>query len=135
MVMGCYGIGIGRILAGALEQLSDEKGIVFPRNIAPYEVIILGLNMNKPEVSSAADDLYENLVDSGLEVLYDDRPESAGVKFNDADLLGIPIRVVVSSRNLHQENVEIKSRSSEIGNLVPITKAPLAIKTLLNSVR
>lgn len=134
MVMGCYGIGIGRILAGALEQLSDEKGIVFPKNIAPYEVMIVGLNTNNPEVSSAADTLYEKLINSGLEVLYDDRQESAGVKFNDADLLGIPVRVVVSNRNLNEKSVEIKSRSSEVGNLVPVTTAPEEIKSLLNSV-
>ncbi len=135
MVMGCYGIGIGRILAGALEQLSDDKGIVFPKNIAPYEVIIVSLNTDSPEVSGAADALYEILINSGLDVLYDDRQESAGIKFNDADLLGIPVRVVVSSRNLRQKSVEIKSRSSEVGNLVSITTAPEEIESLINSVK
>ena len=135
MVMGCYGIGIVRILAGALEQLSDDKGIVFPKNIAPYEVIIVSLNTDSPEVSGAADALYEILINSGLDVLYDDRQESAGIKFNDADLLGIPVRVVVSSRNLRQKSVEIKSRSSEVGNLVSITTAPEEIESLINSVK
>ena len=133
IVMGCYGIGIGRILAGAIEQLSDEKGIVFPRNISPYDVLIVGLNTDKDNVSQAANNLYETLSANGLEVLYDDRHESAGVKFNDADLLGIPVRIVVSNRNLQQGAVEIKSRTSEEGTMVPIDSAYTEIDSLLES--
>ncbi len=133
IVMGCYGIGIGRILAGAIEQLSDEKGIVFPRNISPYDVLIVGLNTDKDNVSQAANNLYETLSANGLEVLYDDRHESAGVKFNDADLLGIPVRIVVSNRNLQQGAVEIKSRTSEEGTMVPIDSAYTEIESLLES--
>ena len=133
IVMGCYGIGIGRILAGAIEQLSDEKGIVFPRNISPYDVHIVGLNTDKDNVSQSANNLYETLSANGLEVLYDDRHESAGVKFNDADLLGIPVRIVVSNRNLQQGAVEIKSRTSEEGTMVPIDSAYTEIESLLES--
>ncbi len=133
IVMGCYGIGIGRILAGAIEQLSDEKGIVFPRNISPYDVLIVGLNTDKDNVSQAANNLYETLSANGLEVLYDDRHESAGVKFNDADLLGIPVRIVVSNRNLQEGAVEIKSRTSEEGTMVPIDSAYTEIASLLES--
>ena len=133
IVMGCYGIGIGRILAGAIEQLSDEKGIVFPRNISPYDVLIVGLNTDKDNVSQSANNLYETLSANGLEVLYDDRHESAGVKFNDADLLGIPVRIVVSNRNLQQGAVEIKSRTSKEGTMVPIDSAYTEIESLLES--
>ena len=133
IVMGCYGIGIGRILAGAIEQLSDEKGIVFPRNISPYDVHIVGLNTDKDNVSQSANNLYETLSANGLEVLYDDRHESAGVKFNDADLLGIPVRIVVSNRNLKQGAVEIKSRTSEEGTMVRIDNAYTEIESLLES--
>ena len=133
IVMGCYGIGIGRILAGAIEQLSDEKGIVFPRNISPYDVLIVGLNTDKDNVSQSANNLYETLSANGLEVLYDDRHESAGVKFNDADLLGIPVRIVVSNRNLKQGAVEIKSRTSEEGTMVRIDNAYTEIESLLES--
>ena len=134
IVMGCYGIGIGRILSGAVEQLSDQKGIVFPKNIAPYDVLIVGLNTDKHDVSKSASDLYENLSNNGLEVLYDDRHESAGVKFNDADLLGIPVRVVVSNRNLQQGSVEVKSRTSEKGIMVSIDSACTEINSLLESI-
>ena len=132
--MGCYGIGIGRILAGAIEQLSDQNGIVFPKSISPYDVLIVGLNTDKDNVSKSANNLYKSLSENGLEVLYDDRHESAGVKFNDADLLGIPVRVVVSNRNLEQESVEIKSRTSEKGVMVPMDDAYAEIALLLESV-
>ena len=83
----------------------------------------MGLNTDRDNVSKSASDLYENLSDKGLEVLYDDRHESAGVKFNDADLLGIPVRVIVSNRNLQQGSVEIKSRTSDKGKMVSIDSA------------
>jgi len=121
-------------LSGAVEQLSDQNGIVFPKNIAPYDVLIVGLNTDKDDVSKSASDLYENLSNNGLEVLYDDRHESAGVKFNDADLLGIPVRVVVSNRNLQQGSVEVKSRTSEKGIMVSIDSACTEIKSLLESI-
>ena len=133
MVMGCYGIGIGRILAGSIEEHSDEKGIIFPKAIAPYEVLIVGLNTNDDETKSAASELYEKLTKSGLEVLYDDRDETAGVKFNDADLIGIPIRIVVSNRNLKNNVFEIKRRCDEKGSLVPREVIEASVNEMLSS--
>ena len=133
MVMGCYGIGIGRILAGSIEEHSDDKGIIFPRAIAPYEVLIVGLNTNDDETKSTASELYEKLTKSGLEVLYDDRDETAGVKFNDADLIGIPIRIVVSNRNLKNNVFEIKRRCDESGSLVPRDVIEASVNEMLSS--
>ena len=110
-VMGCYGIGIGRLLAAAVEQNHDEKGIVWPAPIAPYHVYICALGIEDVEVAEAAEKLYEGLVEKGFEVLLDDRHESAGVKFNDADLLGMPLRVVVSKRTLKSAGAEVQSRA------------------------
>ncbi|MQF99476.1 MAG: proline--tRNA ligase [SAR202 cluster bacterium] len=110
MVMGCYGIGVGRLLAAAIEQNHDEKGIIFPANIAPYDVHLVSLNTEDPSIKESAESLYSLLVQSGLGVFYDDRDESPGVKFNDADLLGFPIRIIVSPRNLKANQVEIKIR-------------------------
>ena len=134
IVMGCYGIGIGRVLAGALEQLSDEKGMVLPHNIAPYEVIIIGLNTDKHEVVATAEDLYKNLQDMGIETLYDDRQETAGVKLNDADLIGIPLRVVVSNRNLSKGCIEVKTRTSEEAEIITLSNACEEIKGFLEKI-
>ena len=120
MLMGCYGIGVGRLLAAAIEQNHDDKGIMFPAPIAPYQVHLVGLNLSDPEVASAADALYQQLWDAGLETLFDDRiDESAGVKLNDADLLGLPVRLVVSPRNLRSGMVELKGRSKSEATMVP----------------
>tara|TARA_A100001037_G_C15128105_1_gene627336 strand:- start:133 stop:1842 length:1710 start_codon:yes stop_codon:yes gene_type:complete len=108
LVMGCYGIGIGRILAGAIEQKSNDKQMVLPKNIAPYEVLILGLNSDNNDVRAAANDLYNILLDNDIDVAYDDRDETPGVKFNDAELMGIPIQIIVSSRNIKNDSFEIK---------------------------
>ena len=131
MVMGCYGIGVGRLLAAAIEQNHDEKGIVFPPPIAPYQVHLLSLNPENSEVYKTAEDLYRKLQEAGLEVLYDDREESAGVKFNDADLLGLPLRLVVSPRNLRQASIELKGRLEEKGTLAPIESAVETVKSTL----
>ena len=99
IIMGCYGIGVGRLLAAAIEQNHDEAGIVFPTPIAPYDVHLVGLNTNVNEVVESADSLYEELSRAGLSVLFDDRNESPGVKFNDANLIGLPVACRVSRRN------------------------------------
>ena len=112
-LMGCYGIGIGRLLAAAVEANHDERGMVLPRAIAPYEVYLAGINIEDDGVRTKADELYHSLQDSGLEVLYDDRDEPPGVKFNDADLLGLPLRAVVSRRSLKSGGVEIKRRGAQ----------------------
>ena len=131
IIMGCYGIGVGRLLAAAIEQNHDERGIVFPTPIAPYDVHLVALNTDNTEVAEAAEALYEELNSLGLATLYDDRAESAGVKFNDADLLGLPVRVVVSARNLREDVVEVKRRSAADGTTVPRDQALDLITELL----
>lgn len=111
IIMGCYGIGVGRLFAAAVEQNHDDKGMILPTPIAPYDVSLIGLNIENPEIAEAAEALYDQLQQAGVEVLYDDRSESPGVKFNDADLLGLPVRLVVSPRNLKQNVIEMKRRS------------------------
>ena len=130
VVMGCYGIGVGRLLAAAVEQNHDEKGIVWPPPIAPYHVHIVALG-NSSEVTAEADRLYEELQQAGLEVLYDDREESAGVKFNDADLLGVPVRLTVSQRNLKNGQVELKPRVSDQATMAPTAEVVVAVRGLL----
>ncbi len=132
IVMGCYGIGLGRLLAGAIEQNHDGKGIIFPAAIAPYQVHLLALNADDPQVSATAEELYARLTAQGYEVLFDDRVESAGVKFNDADLLGMPVRLVVSPRNLKQGAVEAKRRRHTEGELAPLEEAETAVARLLS---
>ncbi len=131
VLMGCYGIGIGRILATLVEQNHDEKGIVWPTSIAPYHVALLGLDLDKPENRRAAEQLYSDLQDAHVEVLYDDRAETAGVKFNDADLLGLPLRAVVSSRSLKQGGVELKLRSQKESRVVLLDEAVEAIRKVI----
>ena len=132
VLMGCYGIGVGRLLAAAIEQNHDEKGIIFPTPIAPYQVHLVGLNLANQDVASACDDLYRQLWDAGLECLYDDRDgESAGVKFNDADLLGLPVRLVVSPRTLKASSVEFKLRSAPESSIIPMPEAISHVKDAL----
>jgi prolyl-tRNA synthetase len=110
MVMGCYGIGVGRTVAAAIEQNHDDNGIIWPWNIAPFHIALLLLDTDNPETVSAADRLYQELQKAGYEVLYDDRNERPGFKFADADLLGFPIRITVGARGLKKGGVEITSR-------------------------
>ena len=128
IVMGCYGIGVGRTVAAAIEQNHDGDGIIFPIPISPFEVVILPLQMHEAEVVEAAEKLYAELSDNGLDILLDDRDIRAGSKFKDADLLGTPLRVTVGSRNLKEGKVEIKMRSEAESSLVPLADAPAAIK-------
>jgi prolyl-tRNA synthetase len=128
IVMGCYGIGVGRTVAAAIEQNHDKDGIIFPIPISPFEVVILPLQMHEAEVVEAAEKLYRELSDHGLDILLDDRDIRAGSKFKDADLLGTPLRVTVGSRNLKEGKVEIKMRSEPESALVLLTDAPAAIK-------
>jgi prolyl-tRNA synthetase len=122
--MGCYGIGLDRTLASVIEEHHDDDGIIWPMTIAPYQVIIVPIKY-EGAVKIAADDLAAALEKSGVEVLLDDRNERPGVKFNDADLLGIPYRVVVGDKNLSlpQPSVEVKRRSEKENRLVDVSKA------------
>ena len=134
IIMGCYGIGVGRLLAAAIEQNHDDKGIIFPAPIAPYQVYLVGLNLADGEVADAAENLYQDLQAQGIEVLYDDRPDqTAGVKLNDADLLGLPVRMVVSPRNLRNGVVEFKERIKEDITMVPFDQVAQFLASLLGN--
>ncbi|WLR46918.1 proline--tRNA ligase [Halobacillus litoralis] len=111
MIMGSYGIGVSRTLAAIVEQYHDERGITWPKNIAPYQVHLLSLNPKKEEQKELADQLYDSLLDAGIEVLYDDRKERAGVKFADSDLFGVPVRITVGKR-AGEGVVEVKERAT-----------------------
>ncbi len=119
MPMGCYGLGIGRTVAAAIEQNHDPDGIVWPLPLAPFEVLLIALNPNHAEVCEVADRLYDEMAAKGLEVLYDDRKERPGVKFKDADLIGIPVRVVVGKKGLAEGKVEISLRRDREKSPVP----------------
>jgi prolyl-tRNA synthetase len=109
-LMGCYGLGITRVVAAAIEQNHDEHGIAWPTAIAPYEVEVIPLNMDSARVVEAAERIYDECRATGLETLIDDRPDRAGSKFADADLVGIPWRIVVGDRGLESGMVEVASR-------------------------
>jgi prolyl-tRNA synthetase len=110
MTMGCYGIGIDRTVAATIEQNHDENGIIWPMAIAPFHVIITPVNVNEKEVLKASEIFYQNLLDKGVEVMFDDRDERAGVKFKDADLIGIPLRVTIGPKRLAEGKIEMKNR-------------------------
>ncbi|MBN1944045.1 MAG: proline--tRNA ligase [Bradymonadales bacterium] len=122
-VMGCYGIGITRIVSAAIEQNHDERGIIWPMALAPYQVLVLPVQYQDEAVLAAAGQLHDELEAVGIEVLLDDRDERPGFKFNDADLIGIPLRVTVSTRGLKADQVEIKLRGSDQAEMVPLRQA------------
>jgi prolyl-tRNA synthetase len=120
MTMGCYGIGVSRIVAAAIEQNHDDKGIIWPASMAPFQLAIVPLNMHKSEaVASCAEQLYQQLQDAGVDVLLDDRNERPGVKFADMELIGIPHRIVIGDRALAEDNIEYKGRRDEESRLLP----------------
>jgi prolyl-tRNA synthetase len=131
MIMGCYGLGVGRTLAAAVEQNHDDNGIIWPLPLAPYEVVLVVLNADKPEVVEEAGYLYTTLHDAGIDVLFDDRPERPGVKFNDMDLIGFPVRVVLGKRGLEAGEVELSLRKdgekhpTRISDMLPSVHAML----------
>ena len=119
-LMGCYGIGISRIMASSIEQNHDESGIIWPKSLAPFEIIIIALNKSTEDISlNKSRDIYHQLIKSGYEVMLDDRNERAGVKFADADLLGIPTRLVVSERGLSKKTIELATRDGKDKRDVP----------------
>ena len=134
-LMGCYGIGINRIVASAIEAANDDNGIIFPISIAPFEVIIVSVNQDDAEVVGAADKIYGELKNKGIEVLLDDRDERAGVKFKDADLIGIPVRITVGKKTLATGNVELKLRTEPKPTLIPVDTAIAKTVELVNSLK
>lgn len=133
IVMGSYGIGVGRLFSCIIEQHHDGKGIIWPRNMAPCDVHMVSLGTNEPAVVEAAETLYSQLQRAGYVVLYDDRSETAGVKFNDADLIGIPARLTVSRRAMQGGGVELKARWDEKGHLVTHDTLKEAIDQVLSA--
>ncbi len=123
LFMGCYGIGVGRTVAAAIEQNHDRNGIVFPLSIAPFQVLITVVNPREEDVLAAANDLYRQLDGAGIEVLLDDRDERPGSKFKDADLIGIPLRVTIGSRGLTEGAVELQERASGQRSMLPLAEA------------
>jgi len=131
--MGCYGIGSGRAVASVVEQCFDEKGIVWPVAVAPFHVSLLSLgSADDAETVGAADQLYADLTAAGIDVLYDDRADRAGVKFNDADLIGNPVRLSVSPRTLKNGQAEIKARRESEAAFIPLAEAAIAVKAMLH---
>jgi prolyl-tRNA synthetase len=118
IIMGCYGIGVSRLIATIIEVHNDDKGIQWPKEVAPFMVEILPLQVTDTNIISAAEAIYDGLTKSGIDVLMDDRDESAGKKFNDADLIGLPYRVTIGKRTLQEGNVEIKDRATGSVELV-----------------
>jgi prolyl-tRNA synthetase len=133
LVMGCYGIGVGRTAAAAIEQNHDEDGIIFPLAIAPFQCLILPVNNKDDQIMGAAEDLYRRLTEEGAEVLLDDRDERPGVKFKDADIIGIPLRLTVGEKNLQKKKVEIKVRRSGEVIAVDLQEAPERIMAMISA--
>jgi prolyl-tRNA synthetase len=135
IIMGCYGIGLDRLLAAAIELNHDDKGIIWPLSIAPYHAYLCSLRPENPDVAAAADKLYNDFEAEGLEALYDDRDESPGVKFNDADLLGMPFRITVSPRTLEKNSAEIKKRTEKESQLVPLESVTEKLKEMVTGAK
>ena len=132
VIMGSYGIGVGRLLACVAEQYHDEHGLAWPVTVAPYQVhLILLRGKNSPGIEETAGRLYADLLAAGIEVLYDEREESPGVKFNDADLIGLPVRLTVSERALAQGGVEMKLRSKTEKNIIPLNEIIVRLQSEL----
>jgi prolyl-tRNA synthetase len=130
-VMGCYGIGVGRLAASVCEAYHDEHGPVWPLSIAPWQVHICCVRADDPEVKQLADELYEHFTKAGIETIYDDRYISAGIMFAEADLLGVPVRVIVSPRNLKEGCCEITTRDKQISQKVEVDKVIASVRELI----
>lgn len=134
-VMGCYGIGVGRLAAAVCEAHHDEYGPVWPMSIAPWQIHLCAVRSDDAQVKVFADQLYEELLKKGVEVVYDDRTVRAGVMFSDADLLGVPLRVVVSPRNLKQNQLEVVSRDNTFSENIPAESAAERLMEILKERR
>ena len=129
VIMGSYGIGLGRLMGAIVEVLADDKGLIWPESIAPFKVHLFGIGEQESEIKNKADEVYENFQKMGVEVLYDDRVGiSAGEKLADADLIGIPYRIVISKRSLEAGGVEIKKRLEAKEEIIAIDKINKYVK-------
>ena len=134
-IMGCYGIGVGRLAAAICEAHHDDYGPIWPMAVAPWQVHLCAMRADDPEVKSFADNLYNELQKKGIEVIYDDRQVSAGVMFSDADLIGVPVRAIVSPRNLKNASVEITTRDKSIKTSVSTETVVDEIIKLINEIK
>ena len=135
MIMGCYGIGISRVVASAIEQNHDEHGIIFPPTVAPVECILLNLDPGKEEVRAKAEEIYAMLCKAGVTVLLDDREERPGVKFKDADLIGAPMQLVVGGKGLSRGVLECKDRRTGEKGELPVDALETALPQWMEGVR
>jgi prolyl-tRNA synthetase len=134
LVMGCYGIGVTRILGAAIEQNHDERGILWPTAIAPFQIVICPIGLDRsPAVKAAADDLHDRLSEAGFDALLDDRGERPGAMFADWELIGVPARVVISERGLKEGRVEVQGRREAAARQLPLSEVLPLLKTLLQS--
>ncbi|MCX8055938.1 MAG: His/Gly/Thr/Pro-type tRNA ligase C-terminal domain-containing protein, partial [Ignavibacteria bacterium] len=133
IIMGSYGIGIERVVACYIEQNHDTKGIVWNKALAPFHIHLISINPKNEKVKNVSDEIYDSLTKSGFEVLYDDRDASPGFKFNDADLLGMPIQVIVGEKKLKDNLVECKIRKSDERFDVELNNLHSKLKELLDS--
>jgi len=131
LVMGCYGIGVGRTAAAAIEQNNDERGIIWPRNLAPFQVIIIPVNYSNSDLKNACDTLYNRLQETGIETLLDDRSDRLGGKLKDADLMGIPLQIIIGPKSLSAGQVEIKIRKTNESSLHPYPQVIEDIPSIL----
>lgn len=131
-MMGSYGIGLARIAAAAVEQHHDNMGIIWPSAIAPFHLHLLPVNMRDQKMAEVAEVLYSQLQRAGIETLYDDRDERAGVKFKDADLLGLPLRMTVGTRTIREGMVDVKIRKTGKEEQIPLSEAVSTVRTLLS---
>ena len=131
IVMGCYGIGVGRTVAASIEQNHDKNGIIWPMPIAPFQAIILSLNMKNKDVVNTSENIYQTLRGSCIEVLLDERDERPGIKFKDADLIGIPIQIIIGEKNLKEGKVEIKIRKDGKRIVAPLSDMEKQVKELI----
>ncbi len=133
MEMGCYGIGITRTAAAAVEQYHDDQGIIWPLPLAPFHVQLVPVSWSDARMRQAAEQLYAKLTAAGIEVLLDDREERPGIKFKDADLIGVPLRVTIGAKSLDRGCVEFKRRGEKSAQDLPLADAPERIATLVRS--
>ncbi len=133
LVMGCYGIGVSRLISAIIEQNNDAQGIIWPVEVAPFGVTILPLDVTSRELMQAAEKLYQKLKSCGLEVLLDDRDERAGVKFKDADLIGVPFSIVMGKKSITEKNIELRIRKDKSTQLIPEENAAKFISGLLGN--
>ena len=131
LVMGCYGIGVGRTAAAAIEQNNDKRGIIWPRNLAPFQVIIIPVNYSNSDLKNACDTLYNRLQETGIETLLDDRSDRLGGKLKDADLMGIPLQIIIGPKSLSAGQVEIKIRKTNESSLHPYPQVIEDIPSIL----